>query len=179
MFFDELVKRLLLVLLITAEQSGEERLLLALFVKILIEQSLDGHHFLIEHIHLLFEGLQINLAIPLGDFPEGVVQHLEVLLQNPVLLPIERFMLINEVLGILDPFFQLGYQFLRGAVVIKILNSEDEVGMLSKMGCIFGLAFLAYLPTTTRLHRTDERIGLLMLAAQLLLAHFKKDKYKL
>lgn len=88
-------------------------------------------------------------------------------------------MLINEVLGILDPFFQLGYQFLRGAVVIKILNSEDEVGMLSKMGCIFGFAFLAHLPTTTRLHRADERIGLLVLAARLLFAHFKKDKYKL
>jgi hypothetical protein len=112
MFFDQIIKGLL-VFAIVAKQSGKEGLLLTFFVEILIEQFFDAHHFFVKGIHFLLEGLQVDVLVPIGDFLELFIQHLKISTEYSALLSVERLMIIDEIFRILDPLLKSWYQLLR------------------------------------------------------------------
>ncbi len=87
--FPDKVVNLLLLGGVVAEDASKEGLLLAFLISILLEESLDGHQFLIEHRHLLVECINVYVFVFLTHLSIKLGQHIEIQLEQSALLMIE------------------------------------------------------------------------------------------
>lgn len=65
-------------------------------------------------------------------------------------------MAVDVVLAILYALLESGDEILGIAVVVEVLESVDEVGMLREVQVFSRLAFLAHLSTSAVFEGTDE-----------------------
>jgi hypothetical protein len=162
---------LLLLCGIVAEDTGKEGLLLVLLVDVLFEECFDGHEFLVEHRHLLFKGIYVDLLVVFADLAEDLSEDIEVGVEEAGLFVVEGLVAVDVVLAILNALLEAGDQVLGVAVIVEVLDPVDEVGVLREVQVLAGLALLAHLSAGAVFKGADERDHLLVTPAHDVLTH--------
>lgn len=115
--------------------------------------------------------MAVDIAIGVVDFFELFEYLFEVVMQGAYLFVVEGFVVVDEVLGVLDAFLETRDQFFARGVVEEVLQPVDEVRVLREVQILSRFAQLAHPASGTGVHCADEGEHLFVFAADHLLDH--------